>query len=148
MQRICRQLFAAVVGVVALAGAASAQHPAPQAAPAPAKAAAGVVPAAGVIHMRGTGGCASCGTPAVNHYAPYGQYGAINNNGAGSARASAAFIFGSSSSFFDPCGNGVCGTGHGRGRAGCGDCGCPTWPLAQPFGTKYNGCQYDTFLNH
>lgn len=147
MQRMCRQLFAAVIGVVALAGAASAQAPAAAPAqypvPAPAKAAAGVVPASGVIHMRGTGGCASCGTPATNPAAPYGQYGAINNNGCGSARASAAFIFGKCGSFFDPCGNGVCGGAGGRGCSSC-----PTWPLAQPFGTKYHGCHYDTFLNH
>jgi len=154
MQKMWRQLFAAVLGVVALGGVASAQNPAPrsyemvlpQAMPVPAKAAVSnpITPVAGAIYMRGSGGCSSCGNGATAAPAPsFAQYGPQQRNGCGSAGADAKFIFGSCKSFFDPC-----DAGGGRGR-GCSSCsGCPSWPLAQPYGTKFHGCVYDTYLNH
>ncbi len=154
MQRMWRQLFAAVLGVVAISGIASAQNPVqnssaiPQvmAAPSPAKAAANqITPVSGAIYMRGSGGCSSCGNaaaPAQN--VPFAQYGSSDRNGCGGVRSDANFMFGSCKSFFDPC-----GTAGGRGRGGCSSCaGCPSWPFAQPYGQKYQGCVYDTYLNH
>ncbi|MCE9566739.1 MAG: hypothetical protein K8U57_32440 [Planctomycetes bacterium] len=149
MQRMWRQLFAAVVGVIVLSGVASAQNPIPAAMPAPAQAAAGkVTPASGAVYMRGNGGCSSCGSPAAVNApnAPFAQYGPYDRNGCGGVRSDAAFMFGSCKSFFDPCGTATCGGKHGRG--GCGHAGCPLLPLATPYGTKYSGCQYDTYLNH
>ncbi|MBA4189902.1 MAG: hypothetical protein C0467_18110 [Planctomycetaceae bacterium] len=164
MQRMWRQLFAAVLGVVALSGVASAQNPAPAAsyrmevpqampAPAPAKAVANqITPVSGAIYVRGSGGCSSCGTaaaaPAASTHGAFAQYGPRDRNGCGSLCADTKFVFGSCKSFFDPCGSASCGRA-GCGRAGCGGCAsCPSWPLAQPFGTKFQGCVYDTYLNH
>lgn len=145
-----RQLFAAVVGVFVLGGVASAQVPAAMPAPVPAKAAMGagqVMPASGAVYVRGNGGCSSCGSPAAVN-APFAQYGPYDRNGCGGVRSDAAFMFGSCKSFFDPCGDATCGGKHGHGRGGCGHAGCPLLPLAAPYGTKYSGCHYDTFLNH
>ena len=158
MQRMCRRLFAAVVGLVAAAGAASAQSPPPgylapvvpiQALPNP------VAPAPGTTVMKGQGWCANCTTAVGVPGTPYvqnGQYGPGCNNGCGSLKADCGFIFGSCKSFFDPCGPLPAG-GHG---GGCGHCGghgrfgrnCPILAPNPPYGTGYNGCCYDSYLNH
>jgi hypothetical protein len=61
-------------------------------------------------------------------------------------------MFGSCKSFFNPCGPGGNGHGHGFGRGGHGGGGihgrCGGWTFATPYGTGFNHCVYDTFLNH
>lgn len=152
MQRMWRQLFAAVVGVLSLGGIASAQNPIPapipavMPAPVPAKAAIGgpITPVAGQIYMRGSGGCSSCNTPqAVNQPGNFGSYGPRDRNGCGSACADASAIFGSCKNFFDPCG----GVG-GRNRGGCHGGRCPLQPLGAPYAGKHNSCFYDSYLLH
>ena len=154
MQRMCRRFFAAVVGLVAVAGAASAQSPPPNYFP-PVQAAP-VTPASGTAVVQGQGGCSNCGSAANGYAVPYGSYGPRDRNGCGSLKADCGFIFGSCKSFFDPCGPVPCDGGGGKhagkhgglfgGRLG-GCCGI------QPFGSPYNNggwnhCTYDSFLNH
>jgi hypothetical protein len=135
-------MFAAVAGVLAVAGLASAQSPAPNylpqipTAPIPAHH-GGVIPASGSTGARAAGGVVH--QPAV----PYGQYGQGCNNGCGNWKSDAGFIFGSCKSFFDPCGPQPCGTGRFFNKQKC-----PPHPFASPYGTGYNGCNYDSYLNH
>lgn len=145
-----RQLFLAALGVFAVAGFASAQQPQvqyiPQPAPSPA-AAVPVIAASGTNYIRGSG-CTNCGVPAVSQYSLAGcQMGSSCSNGCGSVKSDLAFHFGSCKSFFDPCGPTCGGRGHGRGSL-FGD-RCPTYPLAQPYGTGWF-CprQYDSNANH
>jgi hypothetical protein len=152
MQRMWRRLFAALAGVLAVAGMASAQNPIQyqpvpvQATPAIAKVAGSpVIPAAGAMVIRGGGGCTNCGSapaPAAA-YPQNAAYGPIDRNGCGGPRSDAGFIFGGCKSFFDPCGPNPCG----RVR-GCHGGGCPAHPLASPYGTRFSGCAYDSYLNH
>jgi len=154
---MCRRLFAAVVGLVAAAGAASAQSPQPsyvvlvQAVPAPAPVIPGpVAPAPGSVVVRGQGGCANCTTSVGAPGGPltFGQYGPGCQNGCGSLRSDAGFIFGSCKSFFAPCGpEPLGGCGHGGKHGGFGR-NCPILAPNAPYGTGYNGCCYDSYLNH
>ncbi len=159
MQRMSRQMFAAVVGVLAVAGLASAQSGAPnpfpplKGVPAPTAPAGQVTPAAGVVPVRGTGGCTNCGPNSSTHANYYGgyyttavpnaRYSQANSYGCGSAKADCTFLFGSCKSFFSPCGP------YGVGLSGgCGSGGCGVHPYGKPYGTGYNGCKYDSYLNH
>jgi hypothetical protein len=160
MQRMWRQLFAALVGVLAVAASASAQAPGqipiPQPLPngqarlyslvTPAQyAAAPVSPAGGQVYVRGSGGC-STGAPC--------QLAQPCNNGCGSFKSDCNFMFGSCKSFFDPCGP----SGNGHGFGGHGRCGgglfgghgdrCGTWTFGSPYSHGCNPCVYDSWLNH
>jgi hypothetical protein len=195
MQRMWRQLFAALAGVLAVVSAASAQSPGqiiiPQPLPGGASSAQSIVSPAqvagapiattgGQIYVRGSGGCNGCGSAA--NAAPCGTpctTGRGCNNGCGSLKADCGFMFGSCKSFFNPCGvqpmgggwgganghlfggkggcgNGCGGSGGGLFGHGSGGCGgglfggghCPKPPLGKPYATGYNGCVYDTYLNH
>ncbi len=72
-------------------------------------------------------------------YAPIqmGQYGRACANGCGSFAGNCGFIFGSCRSFFDPC---------GPLPLACPK--CPIFPFGKRYGAGYNGCQYDSYLNH
>jgi hypothetical protein len=131
-----RNLFLAAVAALGLAGAATAQYPAPV---------QPVQPASGVNVVKGSGGCTNCGTPAVvgpttraftmSKLAGKGDgcgYGQACNSGCGSLKSDLAFGFGSCKDFFSPCGP-----------------KCPKLPFAQPHGTGWQ-CprQYDSYANH
>lgn len=137
-------MFAAVAGVLAVAGLSSAQSPPPNylppipAAPVPAHH-GGIVPASGSTGARAAGGLFQ--QPAV----PSGQYGPDCRNGCGNWKSDAGFIFGSCKSFFAPCGPQPC---QGLGRFGKNKQNCPPGPCNTPYGTGYNGCTYDSYLNH
>ena len=193
MNRIWHRMFAAVLGVVAVAGVAAAQSPPPQPLPPIIPVAAPVfVPASNtgiaIPDVMPTSGGLNSGASihtdglhGVLNQPPvaYGQYGAGCNNGCGSCKSDLGFMFGSCKSYFAPCGpvpcggvSGGCGTGgtgacdgaacggkHGGGLLGrCGGlfggrgcglggkCPLPTW--GHPYGTGYNGCRYDSYLNH
>ena len=143
MQRMWRQLFAALAGVLAVVGTASAQAPGsipiPQPLPtgtahvqsivSPAQVAgAPIAPAGGQVYVRGSGGCNGCGSAVQN-----GCYDKGCNNGCGSLKSDCGFIFGSCKSFFNPCGvqpsgcGGGWGGAHGHllgGKGACGNGGC------------------------
>lgn len=188
MQRMWRQLFAALAGVLAIISAASAQAPGqisiPQPLPSgtarvqsivsPAQVAgAPITPAGGQIYVRGSGGCNGCGSAAPAATPCTTSNGC--NNGCGSLKADCGFMFGSCKSFFNPCGpqpsGGGWGGAHGHllgGKGGCGSAGacgsggcgggllghhgngprCGAFPYGTPYGHGYNGCVYDTYLNH
>jgi len=156
-------MFAALASVLAVAGLASAQSPSPNPLPlppSPAQIAGTPVIGAPVIltgatHVKGSGGCSSCGSAATA--APLGCYGTpACNNGCGSVKSDCGFIFGSCKSFFSPCGPSTSGHGHGNGvGGGCGGLGggghhgrCALLPLGTPYGHGYNPCVYDSVLNH
>jgi hypothetical protein len=161
-----RQLFAAVLGVAAVAGTAAAQSPPPQPLPpivavaAPVAAPAGtgfaipqVMPASG-----GTNGPATLagdGVRGVITQAPisYGMSGQGCANGCGNYKHDLGFMFGSCKSFFDPCGPQPCdGFGGGRFRGGhgglCGGNRCPAPPFGTPYGIPHSHCRYDSWLNY
>lgn len=159
-----RRLFLAALGVLAVAGVASAQQPTPQppyAQPAYAQpvqypttapgavAATPVQPVAGATVIRGDGGCTNCGSTGK---AGLGHSFTMKNvtggdcmlgyrcqNGCGSVKSDFAFQFGTCSQFFSPCGP-TCGGLWTK---------CGVTPFAAPFGTPW-GCprQYDTYANH
>jgi hypothetical protein len=141
MQRMWRRMFAAVAGVVVVAGLASAQSPPPYSVPnqlppvnaTPAPGYAVPLPAAipgapvtpvGATHIRGSGGCSGCASPTGSACGcglapvPNASYGAGCGNGCGSIKADAGIVFGSCKSFFNPCG--PLPLGHGNGN-GCGN---------------------------
>lgn len=79
---------------------------------------------------------------------PYAEYCPQCANGCGSYKSTAGFMFGSCKSFFNPCGPIPCnGIGGGSGSGGgCKHCG--VFPYGKPYGTGYNTCSYDSYLNH
>ena len=128
MQRMWRQLFAALAGVLAVVSAASAQSPGqitiPQPLPGGARPgsrscrrrrwpARPIAPAGGQVYVRGSGGCNGCGS--CGYRGPCGPLptGRGCNNGCGSLKADCGFMFGSCKSFFDPCGVQPMGGGWG-----------------------------------
>ena len=178
MQRMWRQMFAAVLGVAALAGASAAQSPPPRPLPPIVPIAAPVAvtpaPAAAVPHLMPAVGLdvpaqapapaapapAAPGTvvppPAANTAYGVGVHGC--NNGCGTFKQDCTFMFGSCKSFFNPCASGAadCG-GFGLGRFHGGHCGgglfghhgkCPDLPWGTPYGTGHSGCKYSSWLNH
>jgi hypothetical protein len=145
-----RRFLLAALGVLAVAGVASAQQPRYPAPPAqyptvsPAAVASPVVPAGGATVVRGDGGCTNCGPTAGRGY----TMGAVQSvtggkcmlgypcqNGCGSVKSDLAFHFGSCKQFFSPCGP-TCG--H-----------CPVQPFNAPWGQGF-GCprHYDSYANH
>ncbi len=115
-----------------------------------------VNPAPGAVALPGTIGCNTCGKggPSVpSPYLPqgtargvglapipYNEYCAQCANGCGSLKSDLGFMFGSCKSFFNPCGPIPCG-------GGCaGKCG--SFPFGKPYGSGYNGCTYDSYLQH
>jgi hypothetical protein len=154
MQRMWRHLFAALAGVLAVVGAASAQTPGQIIVPQPLPsgvarlnlvvAPAPIVLAGGQTYVRGSGGCNGCGTPAP--CASPCPIARDCNNGCGSAKSDCRFMFGSCKSFFDPCGP----NGGGHGRHGGGGLGrCHGWNFGSPYNQgNWNHCTYDSFLNH
>jgi hypothetical protein len=75
---------------------------------------------------------------------PYAEYCGQCANGCGSLKSNIGFYLGSSKSFFNPCGPIPCniwGT-----PSVCNKCG--VMPFAKPYGTGYNTCNYDSYLNH
>jgi hypothetical protein len=149
-----RQLFLAALGVLAVAGVASAQQPQPYRPAAPARLGP-VRPASDVVVA--PGGVVN-GTPAVRGaFVMSGgegcQTGQACNSGCGSLRSDLGFHFGSCKSFFSPCGPGLHG-GHGH-KHGCGHGGlfgwgnCPTLPFAEPWGKGFC-CPpiYDSYAHH
>ncbi len=161
-QRIWRQLISAAAGVLVLASLATAQQPtAPSLLPAIPQAPAGAImpvpvrpvtlspaaaagnpiaPVGGSVRvpgepgkvrtfvMAGGGYCSNC---------PLAQQSC--SNGCGSIGSDATFVFGSCKSFFSPCGPNM-GLGS---KTKCGGAG-----VFGHGGTGYNGCQYDSYLNH
>ncbi|MBM3980757.1 MAG: hypothetical protein FJ304_10810 [Planctomycetes bacterium] len=143
-----RNLFLAALGVLAVAGVASAQ-PAPQyqfPTHSPATAAATPIqPVNGATVIRGTG-CSNCGpttTASRGFTMSLGkvtggncQLGAPCQSGCGSVKSDLAFHFGSCKNFFAPCGP----TLNSR---------CGVLPFAQPFGQGF-ACPrpYDSYANH
>jgi hypothetical protein len=165
MHRTYRRLLSALVGLLAVAGTAAAQTPAPRSLPPlpPLPAiplAPEVTPAAARADVRPTsGGYVSDIAPPetvgrarvamTNLQAPiqYGQFGPGCANGCGSCKSTTGFIFGSCQSFFDPCGPiPAQGPRCGKAKFGCAPCGIH--PFGQPYGKPYNGCVYDSYLNH
>ncbi len=135
-----RKFLIAALGVLAVAGFASAQQP--TYAPAP------VQPASGATVIRGTAGCSNCGpttTASRGFTMSLGkvtggncQLGAPCQNGCGSVKSDLAFHFGSCKSFFAPCGPTI---GHGPR--------CGTLPFAAPFGQGFPCPRpYDSYANH
>jgi len=163
-----RHLFAALAGMLAVVGAASAQTPGQISIPEPLPngatrlsalvAPAPIALAGGQTYVRGSGGCNGCGTPApcaspcASSCAKPCPVARECNNGCGSAKSDCRFMFGSCKSFFEPCGPG--GNGHGRHGGGCGGGlgghhdRCGFWSFGSPYGHGCNPCIYDSFLNH
>jgi len=150
MQRMWRQMFVAVVAMLAVTGFASAQNAQPN--PLPALPKQSIVPVAGTDYVRGSGGCSNCGSgngpvaqtlhqPAV----PFAQYGPTDRHGCGNFKSDLGFIFGNCKSYFNPCNPLPCD--GGRGRFGSRN-PCPIQPYGTPYGAGANGCKYDTYLNH
>lgn len=82
---------------------------------------------------------------------PYNEYCTQCANGCGSIKSDLGFIFGSCKNFFNPCGPKPFGAGSGCGNGACGNGGCShcgAFPLGKPYGKCYNGCVYDSYLNH
>jgi hypothetical protein len=155
MQRMWRHLFAALAGVLAVVGAASAQTPGQIIIPQPQPsgesrlnavvAPAPIALAGGQTYVRGSGGCNGCGTPAP--CATPCKTGRDCNNGCGSVKSDCNFMFGSCKSFFDPCG--PSGNGHGRHGGGGHGNRCGDWSFGAPYNTgNWTHCVYDSFLNH
>jgi len=165
-----RRLFLAALGVIAVAGVASAQQPQyvqpgsyPTTAPG-VVASTPVVPTSGATVIQGNGGCTSCG-PATHGYTMSKLSGGDCmlgygcQNGCGSVKSDAAFHFGSCKQFFSPCGpscgnggghgGGLFGGGHGSGCGGLFGGKCGAQPFAQPWGIGWQ-CprQYDSYANH
>lgn len=123
---------------------------APAALPPAASAATPVAPPAGATVVTGTGSCSNCGTGSGTAHRGFvmnvtGGYLGTNcrlgtpcNNGCGSARYDAAFVFGSCRTFFAPCGPNWAGK-HGS-------CNVPV--LAGGASAPFNPCVYDSYLNH
>ncbi len=149
-----RRLFLAAIGVLAVAGVASAQQPVytqppihyPTASPG-AVAATPVFPASGATVIRGDG-CTNCGptTGKVGHNFTMKNVtggdcglGQRCQNGCGSVKSDLSFHFGTCSQFFSPCGP-TCGGLWTK---------CGVTPFAAPYGTGWL-CprQYDTYANH
>jgi hypothetical protein len=156
MQRMWRQLFAALVAVVAVAGVASAQAPIPQPLPDGAARVQAIVspaqvagtplsPVGGQTYVQGSGCCTS---------APAGC--GRSSHGCGSVKSDCNHVFGSCRSFFSPCGPGS--GGHGRHGDGCGIGGhgglggrhgqCGFWDFGKGYAHSWTHCVYDSFLNH
>ena len=150
-----RRLILAALGVLAVAGAASAQQPQspgprvqyPTISPG-AAVAIPVVPASGATVIKGDGGCTNCGTTAGRGFTMSAVKGVTGGNcmlgypcqnGCGSVKSDLAFHFGSCKNFFSPCGP-TCGGLGGH---------CPAMPFNAPFGIGW-GCprQYDSYANH
>lgn len=153
-------MFAAVAGVLTVTGLASAQSPPPGPLPLPvpptpayrmalpATAQQQVRPASGTTYVQGSGGCANCNNGAASggYYGhqpgvQYGTYGPGRMNGCGNLKSDLGFMYGSCKSFFDPCGPLPLEFGRHKQK-------CPLHPYATPYGTPYNGCCVDTYLNH
>jgi hypothetical protein len=155
MQRMWRQMFAAVAGVVAIAGAAAAQSPPPQPLPpiipvaaptivvgSPTQAIPAFMPTRGENPGAVQNAIPSANQPivAISH----GSKGCGSGcgsagtgcetpanpcaNGCGSFKQDCNFMFGSCKSFFSPCGVG------GGGCNGCGGSG------THRFGGKHGNC--------
>ncbi|MBN9122632.1 MAG: hypothetical protein J0I06_26380 [Planctomycetes bacterium] len=157
-----RKMLLAALGVLAVAGAASAQQPvpsipvrmpsvpvtAPTVSPA-AAAATPLVPASGATVIRGDGGCANCGSSTGRGFVMSGisnvtggncQLGYPCQNGCGSIKSDLAFHFGSCKNFFAPCGP-TCSSLSGHK--------CPTLPFAAPWGQGWQCPRaYDSYTNH
>ncbi len=137
-----RHLYLAVLGVLAVSGAASAQQP--QYRPAPqypvvspgAAATTPLQPASGTTGIRGTASGTNCAPvgPVCRGFTMSSitggncPYGYPCQNGCGSVKSDLGFHFGSCKQFFAPCG--------------------PT-PFAAPWGQGF-GCPraYDSYANH
>jgi hypothetical protein len=165
-----RQLFAAVLGVAAVAGVSAAQSPPPRPLPPIVPVAAplavpashsgyaipDVMPTSGGTNapatLAGNGIRGVLQQPAIS----YGMPGPGCANGCGSAKHDAGFMFGSCKSYFDPCGPQPCGgSGTGRFRGGhkCGGGlfhggNCPDHPFGTPYGIPHSHCKYDSWLNY
>ncbi len=80
---------------------------------------------------------------------PYAEYCSECANGCGSLKSNIGFYLGSCKSFFNPCGPVPCniwGNPSACRGGGCQHCG--VHPYAKPYGTGYNTCVYDSYLNH
>ena len=109
-----RQLLAAV-GALVLAGSAAAQYPSPAAM-------AGTPTGPGAFRMQNI----DKHTAAGGYFTTNAAYGdAYTNNAAGSVYSDHAFAFGSTRSFFAPCGpyiGGMCKPLFGRKQQSCAPC--------------------------
>lgn len=150
-----RKMMFAAIGVLAVAGVASAQQPQPVPLPplptvSPAAAAAGsIIPAGGGGPAYRGDGCASgnCGSKGGGFVMSHAHAPANNcmlgypcRNGTGGVRSDLAFQFGSSKNFFSPCGPQCGGLFGGK---------CPTQPFNTPWGQGWSCPRgYDSYLNH
>lgn len=156
---------AAAVAAAVFGGAAAADPPAPAAPAAPAV----VAGSGGCATGNCGGGFAGPGAAAGGHRrtghrgfvmshannAAFGgyftdscPYGRGCNNGCGSLRSDAGFVFGSCRSFFAPCGPGLLDCGHGRGCGGGLFGKCPKDGPGVPRSGPSDPCKYDSYLNH
>ena len=153
MQRMWRPMFAALAGVLAVAGFASAQSPPPKPFPpvqsvsTPGQIVGGpIAPASGSYASEG-------GVKAVMHAPiPYAAYGPGQLNGCGGFKSDLGFMFGTCKSFFDPCGPVPCedrgwNLGKRLGSKFGGKCGCGVHPFGSPYNTGCNACTYGSYAN-
>ena len=148
-----RRLLLAALGVFAVAGVASAQQPQYPAPPVPyptvspaAVATTPVVPASGATVIKGDG-CTNCGPSGPTVRGTFRMVtggdcmlGYPCNNGAGSIKSDLGFHFGSSRTFFAPC---------GPTWGGAFGYKCPVQPFNVPWGQGW--CcprPYDSYSNH
>lgn len=148
-----RRLFLAVLGMVAVAGVASAQQPQYQPVQYPtapsAAAAAPISPASGTTVIKGNGGCSNCGPTVASTSRGFTMSKVTGGNcvtgnhcqsGCGSLKSDLAFHFGSCKSFFAPCGPTL--GSHFGGK-------CGTVPFATPWGQGFSCPRaYDSYANH
>jgi len=154
MRRMWRYLFAALAGVLAVAGLASAQSPPPNLLPPIQSVSPGAPPAPGTVAPASGNYASDGGAKAVMHApVPYASYGPNQWNGCGGFKSDLGFMFGTCKSFFDPCGPLPCeDKGWNLGKClgnkfrhgGC----CGIHPFGKPYNTGCNMCTYDSFLNH
>jgi hypothetical protein len=134
-----RHLIAAAAGVLVLAASASAQQP-NQLPVIPIAPAGSIQPTSGTVRVPGETGPVRTFVMAGGGY--YCSGCAIAqpacSNGCGSLRSDVNFVLGSSKSFFDPC---TIGSYHHKSK-------CPGAGVYGRGGSGYNGCVYDSYLNH
>ncbi len=75
---------------------------------------------------------------------PYAEYCSQCANGCGSLKSNIGFYLGSSKSFFNPCGPVPCNIWGSSSI--CQKCG--VFPYGKPYGTGFNTCNYDSYMNH
>ncbi len=176
MHRMWHQMFSAVAGMLAIAGAASAQYQVPNTFPSipPQPAIPMPMPTSPValpspylnghvapvsggfngpnpVTVQGQGVCGVIGQVRAQPPIQYGEYCPTCANGCGNYKHDLGFIFGSCKSYFSPCGpepcTGCSGTGTHRFGGLCKGGRCGVPPFGKPYATG-GPCKYDSYLDH